>query len=144
MQQVGVVALLRGRRAEGLEAIVGIAQRIDAVAPAFVGEGRIGDDMVESLEAVAILELGIGQRVALDDQRGGVIVQDHVHPREAAGGGVLLLPVERDGGAGLVADFQEQRSGATGRVVHTWWRRWSSAPRMPMTCAMMRLTSAGV
>lgn len=78
----------------------------------------VGDDVIESLETVAVHELGIGQRVALHDQRGRVVVQDHVHPREAAGGGVLLLPVERDGGAGLVPDLQEQRSGTAGRVVH--------------------------
>ena len=105
VQQVGVVALLGGRRAEGLEALVGIVERIEAGAPALVGERRIGDDVVEGLERVAVLELGIGQRVALHDQRGGVVVQDHVHAREAAGGGVLFLPVERDGGAGLVATF---------------------------------------
>ena len=80
-------------------------------------EGRIGDDIVEGLEGVAVPELGIGQRVALHDQRGGVVVQDHVHAGEAAGGGVLFLAVERDGGAGLVADLQEQRAGAAGRVV---------------------------
>ena len=50
-------------------------------------------------------------------ERGRVVVQDHVHPGEAAGGGVLLLPVERDGGAGLVAHLQQQRAGAAGRVV---------------------------
>ena len=53
MQQVGVVALLGGRRAEGLEALVGVVQRIDAVAPPLVGEGRIGDDVIEGLEGVA-------------------------------------------------------------------------------------------
>ena len=117
VQQVGVVALPGGRRAERLEAIVGIVQRIDAVAPALVGERRIGDDEVESLEAVAVLELGIGQRVALHDQRGRVVVQDHVHSRQAAGGSVLFLPVQRDGSAGLVAHLQEQRAGTAGRVV---------------------------
>jgi hypothetical protein len=44
-------------------------------------------------------------------------VQDHVHAGEAAGGGVLLLPVERDRRPGLVADFQQQRTGTAGRVV---------------------------
>ena len=68
VQQVGVVALLGGRRAEGLEALVRVVERIDAGAPAFVGERRIGDDVVEGLERVAVLELGIGQRVALHDR----------------------------------------------------------------------------
>ena len=80
-------------------------------------KGRIGDDVVEGLERVAVLELGIGQRVALHDERRGVVVQDHVHPGEAGGGGVLFLPVERDLGAGLVADFQQQRAGAAGGVI---------------------------
>ena len=117
VQQVGVVALLGGRRAEGLEALVGVVERIEAGAPALVGERRIGDDVVEGLERVAVLELGIGQRVALHDERGRVVVQDHVHARQAAGGGVLFLPVERDGGAGLVAHLQQQRAGAAGGVV---------------------------
>ena len=117
VQQVGVVALLGGRRAEGLEAVVGIVERIEAGAPALVAERRIGDDVVEGLERVAVLELGIGQRVALHDERRGVVVQDHVHAGQAAGGGVLFLPVERDGGAGLVAHLQQQRAGAAGRVV---------------------------
>ena len=36
VQQVGVVALLGGRRAEGLEALVGIVERVEAGAPALV------------------------------------------------------------------------------------------------------------
>ena len=92
----------------GLEALVRIVQRIDAVAPAFVGKRRIGDDIIEGLEGVAVLELGIGQRVALHDERRGVVVQDHVHAGEAAGRGVLLLPVERDGSARLIAYLQKQ------------------------------------
>ena len=108
VQQIGIVALLGGRRAEGLEALVRVVERIDAGAPALVGERRIGDDVVEGLERVAVLELGIGERVALHDERRGVVVQDHVHAGEAAGGRVLLLPVERDRGAGLVAHFQQQ------------------------------------
>ena len=57
VQQVGVVALLGGRRAEGLEAVVRVVERVEAGAPALVGEGRIGDDVVEGLERVAVLEL---------------------------------------------------------------------------------------
>ena len=105
-----------------------IVERIEAGAPALVGERRIGDDVVEGLERVAVLELGIGQRVALHDQRGRVVVQDHVHAGEAAGGGILFLPVERDRGAGLIAHFQEQRAGAAGGVVDGGVR-WSSARR---------------
>ena len=107
-------------------------------------ERRIGDDVVEGLERVAVLELGIGQRVALHDERGGVVVQDHVHAGEAAGGGVLFLPVERDGCARphrppSAAASPSRRSGR-----RRWWRCVVFASRMPMICAMMRLTSAGV
>ena len=117
MQQVGVVALLSGRRAEGLEALEGVVERVEAMAPALVGKGRIGDHVVEGLEGAAVLELGMGQRVALHDQRGRVVVQDHVHPREATGGGVFFLPVERNVGAGFVAHLQEQRARAACGIV---------------------------
>ena len=43
VQQVGVVALLAGRRSERLESLVGVLKRTDAGAPALVGEGRIRD-----------------------------------------------------------------------------------------------------
>ena len=39
-------------------------------------------------------------------------MQDHVHAGQAAGGGVLLLAVERDRRAGLIADLEQQRAGA--------------------------------
>jgi dihydroxy-acid dehydratase len=64
-----VVALLCGRRAEGLETLAGVVERVEARAPALVGKRRIGDDIVEGLERAALRELGIGQRVALHDQR---------------------------------------------------------------------------
>src|ERR1700674_5785018 len=54
----------------------------------------------------------------MHDQGGGIVVQDHVHPRQAAGGSVFFLPVQRDRSAGLVADLQEQRAGTAGRVVN--------------------------
>ena len=48
-------------------------------------------------------------------------MQDHVHPGEAGGGGILFLPVERDlhvfAVAGFVADFEEQRAGAARRII---------------------------
>ena len=117
VQQVGVVALLGGRCAEGLKAIVGVVQRIEARAPALVGKGRIGDHVVEGFERFAILELGIGQGVALHDERRGVVVQDHVHAGKAAGGGILLLPVEGDRRLGLIGHLQEQRTRAAGGVI---------------------------
>ena len=118
MQQVGVIALLGGRRAEGLEALIRISERIDAGAPALVGERRIGHHKIVLLDVVAILELGVGQRVALRNQRGGVVVQNHVHAGKAAGGGVFFLPFQRDRRACFVADFQQQRTGAAGGIVN--------------------------
>jgi hypothetical protein len=68
-------------------------------------EGRIGDDVVEGLEGVAVLEQGIGKRVALLNQRRWVVVQDHVHPREAGSGSVLFLAVCGDLDAGCIGLF---------------------------------------
>ena len=79
VEEVSVVALARGRNTEGLEALVGIVGEVDAVGPALVAEGRIGDDLVEGLEGVADFEFGIGKRVALLDDGHGSVVQDHVH-----------------------------------------------------------------
>src|ERR1039458_4481448 len=90
VEEVGIVALAGGRRAEGFEALVGVVEEVDAVGPAFVAEGRIGDDVVEGFEGVADLEFGIREGVALLDDGGGGVVQDHVHAGEAGGGGVLL------------------------------------------------------
>ena len=59
---------------------------------ALVGKGRVGDDVIEGLERVAVFELGIGQRIALHDERGRVIVEDHVHAGQGARGGVLSCP----------------------------------------------------
>ena len=64
MQEIGVVALLGRRHAEGVEALEGVVLGIDAVAPAFVAEGRIGDDVIKGLERAVHEELGIGEGVA--------------------------------------------------------------------------------
>ena len=82
VQQVGVVALLGGRHAEG-EALEGVVRRVEAGAPGLVGERRIGDDVVEGLELSPSLNFGLGQRVALHDVGRRVVVQDHVHPGQA-------------------------------------------------------------
>ena len=94
MQQIGVIALFAGGRAKGLKSLVGVIERFKAGAPAFVGKWRICDDIVEGF------------------------VQDHVHTRQAAGGGVLFLPVEGDLGAGFITHLQQQRAGAAGRVIN--------------------------
>ena len=109
VQQVGIVALLGRWDAKTLEAPIGILGRIEPGAPALVGERWIGHHVIELLELLALLEFGIGQGVALPDDCCGVAVQDHVHPRQAAGGRILLLPVERHRPARLGGDLQQQR-----------------------------------
>ena len=143
VQQVGVVALLLRRHAPG-EALEGVVRRGEAGAPGLVGERRIGDDVVVGAELLAVLELGSGQRVAREDVGRREVVQDHVHAGETGGGHVLLLPFERDVLARLGGDLQQQRAGAAGGVVGGGGRPWCSAGEMPMTLAMMRLTSDGV
>ena len=119
MQQVGEIALFGGRRAEMLESLVRIVERVEAGAPAFVAEGRIGDHEVEGFELPVVAgEPWVRQRVALLDLCRRVVVQDHVHPRQAGRGGVLLLTVERDLGVGFVTHFQQQRTRAAGWVIH--------------------------
>src|ERR1039457_3561745 len=78
VEEVGIVALAGGRRAEGFEALIGVVGQVDAVGPALIAEGRIGDYVVEGFDGVAVLEFGIGQRVALlDDRRGAVRSEEH-------------------------------------------------------------------
>ena len=117
VQQVGVVALLGGRRAEGLETVVRIVLQVDAGAPALVRKWRIGDDVVESLERASLRELGIGQRVARQDERCRVVVQVHVHAGQSAGGRVFFLPIEGGLGHCLIGHFEQERSRAACRVV---------------------------
>jgi hypothetical protein len=49
VQQISVIALLGRRRTEAIEPFVWIIERVNASAPALVAEGRIGDDIIESL-----------------------------------------------------------------------------------------------
>jgi hypothetical protein len=121
VQEVGVIALLGGRDAVAGETLEGIGVRRETGAPAFVAEGRIGDDVVEGLQRVALGEERAGEGVALLDLRRGVVVQDHVHAGEAGGGGILFLPVKGDAHVFAVprgvADLQEQRARAAGGVI---------------------------
>ena len=59
VEQVGIVALPGGRRAEVFETFVGIVEGIKAVSPALVAERRIGDDVVEGFERFSVFEAGI-------------------------------------------------------------------------------------
>ena len=120
VQEVGVVALLLRRHAPGeaLEVVAAAAfAQGEAGGPGLVGEGRIGDDVVVGAELLAVLELGIEERVAREHVGRREVVQDHVHAGETGGGHVLLLPFEGDVLARLGGDLQQQRTGAAGGVV---------------------------
>ncbi len=121
VQEIGVVALFGGRDAVRIEAVERVVVGIESGAPAFVGKGRVGDDVVEGLEGVAVFEEGVGEGVALFDFGFGMVVEDHVHVGQTGGGGVFFLTVEGDlhvpAVAGLVADFEQERTGAAGGVV---------------------------
>ena len=114
VQQVGKVALFGRRHAECFKPAVRVVQRVDAGAPALVRERRVGHHVVKGLEHVLAVqvsfEFGVCQRVALADFCRRVVVQDHVHARQAAGGRVFFLAVERDLGRCFVAHFQKQRA----------------------------------
>ena len=115
VQQEGIVAVLGGWGAVG-EAPVHVAAHVDAVAPGFGREGRVGHHEVEGLQGVALRPLWRGQRVALPDFGGGGVVQDHVHLGERGGGVVYLLPVDGHAAGGLGGGLEQQRAGAAGRV----------------------------
>jgi hypothetical protein len=58
---------------------------IEAGAPAFVAEGRIGDDIIECLERIALDEERAGYGVALLDIRRGVVPSENsIRPRFAS------------------------------------------------------------
>ena len=92
MQQVRIVALLSGRDAKVLEPVVRIIGWVQPGAPAFVAERRIDDCKVKRLQTVAVFELRIGDRVALDDQGGCLVMQNHVHASQTSRGRILVMP----------------------------------------------------
>ena len=110
VQQIRIVTLLGGWLAIGFKALKRVVLRVYAGAPAFVAKGWVGNHVVKGFELVAVFKLGIGQGVTLHNLGGGVVVQDHVHAGQAAGGRVFFLAVEGDFGAGFFAHFQQQRA----------------------------------
>ena len=119
VEQIGVISLLVRGRSELLESLIGVIGYIHPGAPPLVAEGRIGHHVVEGFELAMIADKErIRQGVPLSDEGRGVVVQDHIHPGQAGGGGVLLLTVEGDLGSGFIPHFQQQRSRAAGRIIH--------------------------
>ena len=92
MQQVRIVALLSRRDAKVLKPIVRIIDGVQPGAPAFVAERGIDDCKVKRLQTVAVFELRIGDRVALDDQGGCLVMQNHVHASQTRCGRILVMP----------------------------------------------------
>ena len=88
----GVVGAALRRRAVEVAA-PGVGRQGVAV-PLLDGVGRIGQHHVELLQAVALDELGLGERVAALDVEVLDAVQEAVHPGDGGGHQVELLPVE--------------------------------------------------
>src|SRR6266699_2822446 len=104
VQQKSVVAIFPGWHAV-FKTLIQIVNRVKAIAPCLIGEGRIGYDEVEGLEililwliAAALLKVRIGERIVLPDFGGGVVVQDHVHLSQSGGSVVHFLPVDSHSG----------------------------------------------
>ena len=121
VQEESIVAVLLRRNPE-CKAAIQVIGRIEAVAPGFGGERKIGDDEVEGLEAaVGAFEVRAGEGVVLPYLRRRAVVEDHVHPGQRGGGVVHLLPIEREVEAGTALGFvmrlQKQRAGAAGGIV---------------------------
>ena len=118
VQQEGVIAIFLRRYAPDKAAKL-IVLGIQAAGPVLVGKGRVGDGKVEALElVVALLPLGRGQGIALPDLGGRIVVQDHVHARQGAGGVIHLLTVDGEPlGSRLVTGLEQQGAGAAGGVV---------------------------
>ena len=121
VEEEGVVAAAGGRHGRnafaGAPAAEGVL-RLAALEPVLGGEGRIGDDVVESAEPGVVDPVErIGEGVAVAQL--GVIdaVDDHAHPRHADGGEVALLPVETRFARGFGTGAQEEGAGTAGGVV---------------------------
>ena len=118
VQQVSVIALLARRNAKRLEPLVRVVERIESRGPPFVRKRWVGNDIVERFEYIAIKKLGCTECVALNDGRGWIVVQDHVHPCEATGRRIFFLSVKRDFRASFVAHFEQERPRTAGRIVN--------------------------
>jgi len=108
VQKISIVSILGRRHPKGLESLKAVAQRIKAGAPALIGKRRIGDLIIEGFQGVAIGELGIGQGVALLNECGGIIVQDHIHLGQTSSACILFLPVERNRRCGFISNLEQQ------------------------------------
>ena len=110
MQQEGVIAIFRFPAVPPDKAAKLIVLGIQTAGPVLVGKRRVGDGKVEALElVVALLPLGRGQGIALPDLGGRIVVQDHVHARQGAGGVIHLLTVDGEPlGPSLVTGLEQQ------------------------------------
>ena len=117
VQQEGVVTVFLWRNAPG-ETAEFILLGVDSAGPVLVGEGRIGNGEVECFElAAGVFPLRVGDSIAFPDFGGGVVVQNHVHARQCAGGIIHFLTEDGEAARRLVAGFEQQRAGTAGGVV---------------------------
>lgn len=97
------------------------AEGVKPGGPALVAERRIGYNVVEGLERVAIEIKRVGECVALLYVSCGVVVQHHIHSCEPRGGVIFFLPEVRHLHVLVVtcffANFQQQRARPASRVV---------------------------
>lgn len=100
----------------GEAAILGVFGQ--ARGPGLGRKRRVGHDEIEALErGVTGHELRLCDHVALGDLCRGAVVHDHVHPGEAPGGDIHLLPEDRDRDIGHLGGLQQQGPGPACRVI---------------------------
>src|SRR5882724_8579801 len=121
LQEKCVITIFRRWNAKS-EAAKWIMLCIDAIAPRFAGEWRIGNHEIEGLESTFFCKVRVRECIAFPDFSRRTVVEEHVHFREGPGRKIVLLPVDRkifSGRAfGFVMSFEEQRPRPTRGIVN--------------------------
>ncbi len=118
VEHPGVVAVFGWRHPIAGEALVGVLVGVDAVGPAFVAEGRVGDDEIELFEVAAFEVFGIGEGVAVFDlvEGTGHIMQHDVHAGQNGGGAIVFLTVDIDLTVGGLGQFEQKGTATAGGI----------------------------
>ena len=117
VQQKGIVAVFI-RRCAVLKPLEGVFRHIHPIAPRLVRKGRICHREVKGLEAaVVVFPVGVGEGVVPPDLVAGVVVHEHIHPRQGPGGVIHLLAIDGEAARGHVGYLQQQRPRAAGGVI---------------------------
>ena len=118
VEQECVVAILLRRDAK-FKPLVEVVRGIEAVAPRFGGERKIGDDEIKRFEAaVCVFLMRRRKRVIIPNGGSGAIMENHVHPGQRGSGVVHFLPVNRHVHRRFVMCLEQQRGRAAGGVVN--------------------------